>query len=90
MFDQNEMNYIIEQAEIDLECGWDDENAYLLAESAFNHGVHIARSEMGILIARKNESIKKFLDKLLDPESLGHAVTQEVRENARELRKWLN
>ena len=90
MFDKNEMNYLIEQAEIDLETGWDDDNVFLLAESAFNHGAHLARNEMFILVNRKNEAIKKFLDKLLDPEALGHAVTQEVRENARELRKWLN
>lgn len=90
MFDKNEMSYVIEQAEIDLETGWDDDSAYALAEAAFNHGAHLARSEMFILVNRKNEKIKKFLDKLLDPEGLGHAVTQEVRENARELRKWLN
>ena len=90
MFDKNEMNYLIQQAEIDLETGWDDDNAFQIAEAAFLHGAHIARSEMYILINRKQESIKKFLDKLLDPEGLGHAVTLEVRENARELRKWLN
>jgi hypothetical protein len=90
MFDKNEMNYLIEQAEIDLETGWDDDNAFQIAEAAFLHGAHIARSEMYILINRKQESIKKFLDKLLDPNGLGHAVTLEVRENARELRKWLN
>jgi hypothetical protein len=90
MFDKNEMNYLIEQAEIDLETGWDDDNAFRIAEAAFLHGAHVARSEMYILVNRKNESIKKFLDKLLDPEGLGHAVTLEVRENARELRKWLN
>jgi hypothetical protein len=90
MFDKNEMNYLIEQAEIDLETGWDDDHAFRIAEAAFLHGAHVARSEMYILVNRKNESIKKFLDKLLDPEGLGHAVTLEVRENARELRKWLN
>jgi hypothetical protein len=90
MFDKNEMNHLIEQAEIDLETGWDDDNAFRIAEAAFLHGAHVARSEMYILVNRKNESIKKFLDKLLDPEGLGHAVTLEVRENARELRKWLN
>jgi hypothetical protein len=90
MFDKNEMNYLIEQAEIDLETGWDDDNAFRIAEAAFLHGAHVARSEMYILVNRKNESIKKFLDRLLDPEGLGHAVTLEVRENARELRKWLN
>lgn len=90
MFDKNEMNYLIEQAEIDLETGWDDDNAFQIAEAAFLHGAHVARSEMYILINRKQESIKKFLDKLLDPNGLGHAVTLEVRENARELRKWLN
>jgi hypothetical protein len=90
MFDKNEMNYLIEQAEIDLETGWDDDNAFRIAEAAFLHGAHVARSEMYILVNRKNESIKKFLDRLLDPEGLGHAVTLEVRENARELLKWLN
>ena len=90
MFDKTEMNYLIEQAEIDLETGWDDDNAFQIAEAAFLHGAHIARSESHILMNRKQESIKKFLDRLLDPEGLGHAVTQEVRENARELRKWLN
>ena len=89
MFDKDEMNYLIEQAEIELDCGWDDDNVFLLAEAAYLHGAHVARSEVGILMNRKQESIKKFLDKLLDPEALGHAVTQEVRENARELRKWL-
>lgn len=90
MFDKNEMSYVIEQAEIDLETGWDDDNAFAVAEAAFMHGAHLARNEMWMLMNRKNESIKKFLDRLLDPEGLGHAVTQEVRENARELRKWLN
>jgi hypothetical protein len=90
MFDENEMTFLIEQAEINLETGWDDENAFRIAEAAYLHGAHIARSETHILMNRKQESIKKFLDKLLDPEGLGHAVTQEVRENARELRKWLN
>jgi hypothetical protein len=66
MFDKNEMNYLIEQAKIDLETGWDDDNAFQIAEAAFLHGAHIARSKC-ILVNRKNESIKKFLDKLLDP-----------------------
>jgi hypothetical protein len=35
MFDKNEMNYLIEQAEIDLETGWDDDNAFQIAEAAF-------------------------------------------------------
>ena len=55
MFDKTEMNYLIEQAEIDLETGWDDDNAFQIAEAAFLHGAHVARSEMYILINRKQE-----------------------------------
>jgi hypothetical protein len=45
MFDKNEMNYLIEQAEIDLETGWDDDNAFQIAEAAFYTGL--------ILLAQK-------------------------------------
>jgi len=89
MFDKNEMSYLIEQADIDLECGWDDDSAFAIAEAAYEQGHLVGRSEAQMVAIRKQEMVKKFLDRLLDPEGLGHAVTQEVRENARELRKCL-
>lgn len=89
MFDKSEMNYLIEQTGIELDCGWDDDSAYAIAEAAFEQGHLVGRSEAQMVAIRKQEQIKKFLDRLLDPEGLGHAVTQEVRENARELRKCL-
>jgi len=90
MFDKSEMSYLIEQAEIDLETGWDDDSAFAIAEAAYEQGHLVGRSEMQIVFSRKQEAIKKFLANLLDPEGLGHAVTQEVRENARAILKQLS
>jgi len=90
MFDKSEMNYLIEQAGIELDCGWDDDSAYAIAEAAFEQGHLVGRSEAQMVALRKQESIKKFLANLLDPEGLGHAVTQEVRENARTILKQLS
>lgn len=36
-------------------------------------------------IAARNVELRVFLLRLLDPEDLGHAVTQEVREEAHKL-----
>jgi hypothetical protein len=45
MFDKTEMNYLIEQAEIDLETGWDDDNAFRSQRRLFYTGL--------ILLAQK-------------------------------------
>jgi hypothetical protein len=76
MFDKNEMNYLIEQAEIDLETGWDDDNAFQIAEAAFLHGAHIARSESHILMNRKQGVDQEVSRQTVRPKrfrSCGHA-----------------